>query len=88
MKFKAVLIHKLTSPCYLSINITWPHWPAIEGVFDNHIADGALPFFASVGVGDLLYRADVKRVGNATIAAVGDGAAVAASVGPIFKFNF
>ena len=57
-------------------------------MFDNHIADGALPLFAAVGVGDLLYRADVKGVGNAAIAAVGVCAAVAASVWPVFKFNF
>lgn len=61
---------------------------AVEGVFDNHIADAALPLFAAVGVGDLLYRADVKGVGNAAIAAVGVCAAVAASVWPVFKFNF
>jgi len=61
---------------------------AVEHLFDHDIAEGALPFFATVGVGDLLYRADVKRVGNAAIAAVGVCAAVAASVGPILKFYF
>ena len=61
---------------------------AVERLFDHDIAEGALPFFAAVGVGDLLYRADVKRVGNAAIAAVGVCAAVAASVWPVLKFYF
>jgi len=61
---------------------------AVERLFDDQITDGALPFFAAVGVGDLFNRAYVERVGNTAIAAIGVGAAIAASVWPIFKFNF
>ena len=61
---------------------------AVEHLLDNQVADGALPFFAAVRVGDLLYRAYVKCVGDTAIAAVGVCAAVAASVWPVLKFNF
>ena len=61
---------------------------AVERLFDDQVANGALPLFAAVGVGDLFNRAYVERVGNTAIAAIGVGAAIAASVWPIFKFNF
>ena len=61
---------------------------AVERLLDDQVADGALPFFAAVGVGDFFNRAYVKRVGNTAITAVGIGAAIAASVWPVFKFNF
>ena len=61
---------------------------AVEHLFYHDIAEGAFPFFAAVGVGDLLYRAYVKCVGNTAVSGVGVGAAIAASVWPIFKFNF
>jgi len=60
----------------------------VECLFDDQVADGALPLFAAVGVGDLFYRAYVKRVGNTAITAVGVGAAIAVSVWAVFKFNF
>ena len=60
----------------------------VERLFDDQVADGALPLFAAVGVGDLFYRAYVKRVGNTAIAAVGVGAAIARSIWSVFKFNF
>ena len=61
---------------------------AVEHLFNHDITDGALPLFAAVGVGDFFYRAYVKRVGDTSIAGVGVGAAVAASVWPVLKFYF
>ena len=61
---------------------------AVERLLDDQVADGALPLFAAVGVGDLFNRANVECVGNTAITAVGICAAIAASVWPIFKFNF
>ena len=60
----------------------------IKVVLDHEVANGAFPFFAAVGVGDLLYRAYVKCVGNTAVSGVGVGAAIAASVWPVLKFNF
>ena len=61
---------------------------AVERLLDDQVANGALPLFAAVWVGDLFYTADIQRVGNTAIAAIGIGATIAASVGPVFKFNF
>ena len=61
---------------------------AVERLLDYQVANGALPLFAAVWVGDLFYTADIQRVGNTAITAVGIGAAIAASVWPVFKFNF
>ena len=60
----------------------------VERLFYHDITDGAFPFFAAVGVGDLFNRAYVERVGNTAITAVGVGAAIAVSVWAVFKFNF
>ena len=61
---------------------------AVERLLDDQVANGALPLFAAVWVGDLFYTADIQRVGNTAIAAIGVGAAIAASVWPVLKFNF
>ena len=61
---------------------------AVEHLFYHDIADGAFPFFAAVGVGDFFNTADIQCVGDTSIAGIGVGATVAASVWPILKFNF
>ena len=61
---------------------------AVEHLFYHDITDGAFPLFAAVGVGDFFNTADIQGVGDTSIAGVGVGAAVAASVWPVLKFNF
>lgn len=60
---------------------------AIKLVFNDHVANGALPLFSAVSIGDLFHTADIQGFGDTVVAGVSVSASVTRPVRAVLKGN-